>query len=89
MLWAAGGEEVTRFSIPVWDVLNNSMLDTPIAGEKKENSWIVGFIIPIWHMADTVGDACSEIIKELAGRIESQMLGSSHSAPDRFIKESN
>jgi hypothetical protein len=86
---AAGGEEVTRFSIPVWDVLNNSMLDTPIAGEKKENSWIVGFIIPIWHMADTVGDACSEIIKELAGRIESQMLGSSHSAPDRFIKESN
>ena len=69
-LGVAGGDQVTRFSVPVWDVATGTMLDAPIAGEKKDVSWIVGYVIPIWHMADTLGEACSEIIKGFAGRIE-------------------
>ena len=81
----AGGDEVTRFSVPVWDVVTGTMLDAPIAGEKKDVSWIVGYVIPIWHMADTLGEACSEIFKSFAGRIEPRSVESTFVTPAQQI----
>jgi hypothetical protein len=66
----AGGEEVTKYTVPVWDVSANTMLNAPPAGETKGVSWAIGFVIPIWHMADTLGEACAEISKQFFHAIE-------------------
>ena len=81
----AGGDQVTRFSVPVWDVVTGTMLDSPIAGERKGFNWAVGYVIPIWHMADTLGEACSEIFKGFAGRIEPRSVESTFVTPAQQI----
>jgi hypothetical protein len=81
----AGGDQVTRFSVPVWDVVTGTMLDAPIAGETKGVSWILGYVIPLWHMADTVGEACSEIFKGFAGQIEPRSVESTSVTPAQQI----
>jgi len=60
-LGVAGGDETTKFTVPAWDVSANAMLNDQIAGETKGFSWVVGYGIPIWHKADTLGEACSEV----------------------------
>lgn len=69
-LGVAAGSQTTRFTVPVWDVAAGAMLDAPIAGETKGFSWIVGYVIPVWHMADTLGEACSEIVESFGRRIQ-------------------
>jgi len=64
------GSQVTRFTVPVWDAANRTMVDEPIKGETEGFSWIVGFILPVWHMADTLEEACSEIVEAFGRRIE-------------------
>jgi hypothetical protein len=64
------GSQATRFTVPVWDAANRTMVDAPIKGETEGFSWIVGFILPVWHMADTLEEACSEIVEAFGRRIE-------------------
>lgn len=86
-LGVAVGDEVTRFTVPVWDVETGTMLDAPIAGEKKGVSWIAAYFIPVWHMADTLDEACSEIFEGLARRIGPQVVTSaSESTTQRDLR---
>jgi hypothetical protein len=78
-LGVAGGDQSTQYSVPVWDVVTGTMLDPPISGARSGFNWAVGYVIPIWHMADTLGEACSEIIEAFARGIGSQLVTS---APD-------
>lgn len=69
-LGVAAGSQATRFTVPVWDAANRIMVDAPIKGETEGFSWIVGFVLPVWHMADTFEEACSEIVEAFSRRIE-------------------
>ncbi|WP_153145081.1 hypothetical protein [Dechloromonas sp. H13] len=64
-LGAAWGDNVTRFTVPVWDVSANAMLSAPITGEVKDFSWAAAYIIPIWHITDTLREACNEISQQV------------------------
>lgn len=64
------GSQATRFTVPVWDAANRTMVDAPIKGETEGTSWAVAYMFPFGHMADTLGEACSEIVEAFGRRIE-------------------
>lgn len=67
-LGVAGGEQVTKFTVSIWDVSSGMLITDPIVGETKDFSWAIGYVIPIWHSADTISGACLEIAKQFRAR---------------------
>lgn len=66
----AAGSQITRFTVHIWDAADRTMGDAPIKGETEGFSWAIGYVIPVWHMANTLEEACSEIVEAFIRRIE-------------------
>jgi hypothetical protein len=42
----------------------------PIAGKREGISAVVPWILPVWHMTDTPGEACIEIVDKFLDMAE-------------------
>ncbi len=57
---ASSGEYESALTVTLWDLTASAAVAAPLVAQAKGTSWIVGFIFPIWHSAETASKVCAE-----------------------------